>query len=143
MKKRFLSSFFALALCLAWSPVFISGNAKADAELEKQLKDVVMADTALSVEAKGKLVAIIENVTIKNEEIQIKIREQKVQLLKALLAKPGGSNEAKNLRRSLIKLNDERLENSLKALESLKEVLGHQKNPEILFNKILEAGGRY
>ncbi len=120
-----------------------SPTALADPELEKQLKDVVMADTTLSPENKGKLVSIIETVTVQNEGIQAKIREQKVQLLKALIAGSTESHEAKNLKRSLIKLNDQRLENSLRALESLKDVLGHQKNPEILFNKILDMGGRY
>jgi hypothetical protein len=120
-----------------------TSTAFADAELEKQLKEVIMADTALGAETQGKLISIIESVTIQNDQIQAKIREQKVQLLKAVLAKPNGSKEAKDLKRSLIKLSDQRLENSLKALESLKDVLGHQKNPEILFNKILELGGRY
>lgn len=132
-------SLVALALILS----FGSSSAFADAELEKQLKEVIMADTAIDADTRGKLVSIIEKVTLQNDEIQTKIREQKVQFLKALLDKPNGSKEAKELKRSLIKLNDQRLENSLKALESLKQVLGHQKNPEILFNKILELGGRY
>jgi hypothetical protein len=120
-----------------------TSSAFADAELEKQLKEVVMADSALRPETQKQLISIIESVTVQNDEIQVKIREQKVLLLKAVLAKPNGSKEAKDLKRSLIKLNDQRLENSLKALESLREVLGHQKNPEVLFQKILELGGRY
>lgn len=125
--------------------IFLLGGsaALADAELEKQLKEVITADTALSAETQGKLIAIIEKVSIQNDELQKKIREQKVQLLKLVLAQPNGSKEGRDLKRSLIKLNDQRLENSLKALESLRDVLGHQKNPEILFNKILELGGRF
>ena len=146
MKKKSQVFFGILTRSLTSLGVFLflgSSLAFADAELEKQLKEVIMADAALGAETQGKLISIIESVTIQNDQIQAKIREQKVQLLKAVLAKPNGSKEAKDLKRSLIKLNDQRLENSLKALESLKDVLGHQKNPEILFNKILELGGRY
>lgn len=145
MKTTSLRLFRSLArtnACLI--ALFLLGTppAFADAELEKQLKEVVMADTAISPDTQKKLISIIETLTVQNDEIQSKIREQKVQLLKAVLSKSNESKEASNLKRSLIKLNDQRLENGLKALESLKEVLGHQKNPEILFNKILELGGR-
>ncbi len=137
-----LKPFARTKACLIAISLLGTSPAYADAELEKQLKEVVMADTAISSDTQKKLISIIETLTIQNDEIQAKIREQKVQLLKAVLYKPSGSKEAGDLKRSLVKLNDQRLQNGLKALESLKEVLGHQKNPEILFNKILELGGR-
>jgi len=116
---------------------------RADAELEQQLKQVIQEDTNLSPDQRTKLTSIIQDVTQKNNALQEQIRTQKVEFLKALLANPQGSKEARNLKRSLIKLHDQRLENSLKALEELKEVLGHQKNPQILFQKILDVGGRF
>ncbi|MBU6153117.1 MAG: hypothetical protein KGP28_02335 [Bdellovibrionales bacterium] len=146
MKNKSLVFFGRMTRSIASLAVFFSlgsSTAFADVELEQQLKEVVMTDTGIGPEIKNKLISIIEKVTSENNEINTKIREQKVMLLKALLSKSSAPKEAKELKQSLIKLNDQRLDNSLKALESLKDVLGHQKNPEILFKKILELGGRY
>ena len=133
---------FILGLGFHLSFLAPAQRAQADTTLGQQLKEVVQADAQLSDENKSKLSAIIDRLTQKNEEIQAQIREKKIELLKALLAKPKGSKEAKSLKRSIIRLHDQKLENGLKALEDLKDVLGHQKDPEILFQKILELGGR-
>ncbi|NDD92804.1 hypothetical protein EBZ37_12035 [bacterium] len=139
MKKSLFRTVLILIASLTLSPSL----SRADAELEQQLKQVIQEDTNLSPDQRTKLTSIIQDVTQKNNALQEQIRTQKVEFLKALLANPQGSKEARNLKRSLIKLHDQRLENSLKALEELKEVLGHQKNPQILFQKILDVGGRF
>ncbi|NDF16125.1 hypothetical protein EB061_12540 [bacterium] len=79
----------------------------------------------------------------KNEEIQTLMNQKKSLLVKELLAFPYRKSRVESLKRSILKLNEERARNGLQALDQLKEVMGHQDNPQKVMDRVIEMGGRF
>jgi hypothetical protein len=110
--------------------------------LNRRLEDLIEADAELTRSRKDELLTVIRRMSSKNEEIMTLIHQKKSLLIKALLASPYQKNRVESLKRSILKLHHDRAQNGLKALEQLKEVMGHQDNPQTVMEKFMEMGGR-
>jgi hypothetical protein len=110
--------------------------------LNRRLEDLIEADAELTRARKDELLGVIRRMASKNEEIMTLINQKKSLLIKALLARPYQKHRVDNLKRSILRLNHERAQNGLQALEQLKEVMGHQDNPQTVMEKVMEMGGR-
>lgn len=111
--------------------------------LNQRLEELVEGDASLTRERKDELLAVLRRMAAKNEEILTLMNQKKSLLVKELLSQPYRKNRAESLKRSILKLNDERARNGLQALEQLKEVMGHQDNPQTVLEKVMDMGGRY
>ena len=110
--------------------------------LNEHVRGIIEGDSALSPDKKATLIGIVDKTSAENTETQILINQKSSLLLKELLSDPYHPKNVSFLKKSLVKLNEKKLSNSLQALEQIKEVLGHYKDREILFNKMLQLGGR-
>ncbi len=111
--------------------------------LSQRLEDLVESDSALSRSRKDELLGVLRQMAAKNEEIQTLMNQKKSLLVKELLAYPYRKSRVESLKRSILKLNEERARNGLQALDQLKEVMGHQDNPQKVMDRVIEMGGRF
>jgi hypothetical protein len=111
--------------------------------LSQRLEDLVESDSALSRSRKDELLGVLRQMAAKNEEIQTLMNQKKSLLVKELLAFPYRKSRVESLKRSILKLNEERARNGLQALDQLKEVMGHQDNPQKVMDRVIEMGGRF
>jgi hypothetical protein len=111
--------------------------------LSRRLEDLVESDQALSRFRKDELLGVLRRMAERNEEIQTLMNQKKSLLVKELLAYPYRKSRVESLKRSILKLNEDRARNGLQALDQLKEVMGHQDNPQKVMDRVIEMGGRF